>query len=278
MKKYSFFPNNQRKDVLYCSTEGKKDKTFFSYHKELEKKCINLIPFFSLDDAKKYASDNTSDIIGFILHFNWGDTFCREFIDHVKKNNLLTQFTFFFMLHDSKSSEERRKAFSWGAKETLDPDESKNIKILKDYFISYHGDFKTTIFSNVKIGLLDDSETLMVSFKDFLLQKGINKSWSFFKNKEEWEKNKNVEEGKKNFDLVIIDYRFGKDLGIQLIKEIKDSNPAAKIFIISNYISPEIEKVCFEHNADYVFNKPRDFNLILSKVFEAYTGSELKES
>ena len=31
-------------------------------------------------------------------------------------------------------------------------------------------------------------------------------------------------------------------------------------------------------NADYVFNKPRDFNLILSKVFEAYTDSDLKES
>ena len=68
----------------------------------------------------------------------------------------------------------------------------------------------------------------------------------------------------------MIDYRFGKDLGTQLIEDVKESNPKTLVFIISNYISPEIEKLCKESKADFTFSKPRDFNLILPRIFEAY--------
>ena len=68
----------------------------------------------------------------------------------------------------------------------------------------------------------------------------------------------------------MIDYRFGKNLGTQLIEDVKESNPKTLVFIISNYISPEIEKLCKESKADFIFSKPRDFNLILPRIFEAY--------
>ena len=272
MKRYSFFSKNQRKKILYCSLEGNKDRTFGSYKKEFEKESIPLIPLSNLNEAKNHASDDASEIIGFILHFNWGETNCREFIDFLKKTRLLFDSSFVFMLFDSRSSEERKKAFVWGAKEILDPDDSKSIGILKDHFISYYGDFKSSFFSNLNIGFLDDSENLVESFQNFLAQRELDKTWSFFTSMEDWKKNQ------KPFDLVVIDYRFDKFLGTELIEEIKDSNPKALVFIISNFISPEIEKICRESKADFTLSKPRDFNLILPKIYEAYVKLVCRES
>ena len=264
MKNHSFFSKNQRRKILYCSLEGGKDQIFDFYKQEFEKESIHLIPISNLSDAKKYTSDDASEILGFILHFNWGEKQCGQFIEHLKENKLLFESSFIFMLFDSKSSSERKSAFVWGAKEVLDPNDSKSIGVLKDHFISYHGDFKSSSFSNLNIGFLDDSENLVESFQKFLSQREIDKNWSFFTTLEDWKKNK------KSFDLVMIDYRFGKNLGTQLIEEIKESNRKALVFIISNYISPEIEKLCKESKADFIFSKPRDFNLILSRIFEAY--------
>ena len=264
MKRYSFFSKNQRNKILYCSLEGNKDQTFDSYKKEFEKESIVLIPFFNLNDAKRCSVDDASNIMGYILHFNWGETQCRKFIEHLKNKKLLFESSFVFMLFESKSSSERKNAFLWGTKEALDPNDPKSIEILKDHFFSYHGDFKSSPFSNLNIGFLDDSKNLVESFQNFLSQRELDKNWSFFSTLEDWKKNK------KAFDLVIIDYRFGDDLGTELIEEIKASNPKTLVFIISNYVSPEIEKLCKESNADFTFGKPRDFNLILPKIFEAY--------
>ena len=78
------------------------------------------------------------EILGFILHFNWGEKQCGQFIEHLKENKLLFESSFIFMLFDSKSSSERRNAFVWGAKEVLDPYDSKSIDVLKDNFITYY--------------------------------------------------------------------------------------------------------------------------------------------
>ena len=95
------------------------------------------------------------------------------------------------MLFDSKSSSEKKNAFVWGAKEVLDPSDPKSIGILKAHFISYNGDFKSSSFSNLNIGFLDDSENLVRSFQNFLSQRELHKNWSFFTTLEDWKKNKN---------------------------------------------------------------------------------------
>ncbi|MEC7182956.1 MAG: hypothetical protein VXW15_09605, partial [Bdellovibrionota bacterium] len=94
MKNHSFFSKNQRRKILYCSLEGGKDQIFDFYKQEFEKESIHLIPISNLSDAKKYTSDDASEILGFILHFNWGEKQCGQFIEHLKENKLLFESSF----------------------------------------------------------------------------------------------------------------------------------------------------------------------------------------
>ena len=166
MKKYFFFSENQTKKVLYCSLEGEKDKIFPLYQKELEKCRIPLIPFSILSEAKKFVGENTSEIMGVILHFNWGDSYCDELVTYLKSIDLLSEDFSLFMLFYSKSSKERKKAFLLGAKDALEPNTPESYDIMRDYFITYHGDIKNTPFSNLKIALLDDGFQHRSVFRD----------------------------------------------------------------------------------------------------------------
>jgi len=278
MKKYSFFSENQRKKILYCSLKGQEDKVFNSYQKSFEKDLLSLTPFSNLVDAKKFVSNNVPEIIGFILHFNWGESLCDEFISYLKEMNVLSKEVSFFMILDTKSSKERKKTFIWGARDALDSNNPDTVLLLRDHFLSYHGTLTSEIFLNLEIAFLDDSQKLIDSFQSFLQKRGLEKSWSFFKTIEDWNENEKEGSKKKGFDLIMIDYNFGETIAINLIEGMKKRNPKAKIFIISNYISSSVEQKCLDKGADFILVKPKDLNLILSKTLVAYSQFFLRES
>jgi DNA-binding NarL/FixJ family response regulator len=66
-------------------------------------------------------------------------------------------------------------------------------------------------------------------------------------------------------DTVILDIALPDGSGVGLLQKFKQSDPAVRIIMMTNYPSEEFRKICMDLGAEYFFDKSNLNNLI--KVF-----------
>ncbi|OGV36548.1 MAG: hypothetical protein A2020_10115 [Lentisphaerae bacterium GWF2_45_14] len=97
---------------------------------------------------------------------------------------------------------------------------------------------------NARIILIDDDETLCEGVAFILRDEG----YSVMNTSSPVEGIELI--GKNIFDIALIDYKMPHLTGIEIMKEIKDKNPATKVFIVSG--KPFIENVLEEENVSHL--------------------------
>ncbi len=73
-------------------------------------------------------------------------------------------------------------------------------------------------------------------------------------------------------DVVIVDLRMPWQNGLDMLRDIKESNPDIKVIILTNYPYPQYRRRCMEEGADYFFNKSSEFEKVpevLAKLISA---------
>ena len=77
---------------------------------------------------------------------------------------------------------------------------------------------------------------------------------------------------KQKPDVVILDLRMPWRNGLDMLRDIKESNPDIKVIILTNYPYPQYRRRCMEEGADYFFNKSSEFEKVpevLAKLISA---------
>ena len=64
-------------------------------------------------------------------------------------------------------------------------------------------------------------------------------------------------------DIVILDISLPDISGIEVLKEIKSSDPGTRVIIFTSYPSAEFRERCLAIGADYFFDKCKDYRDIL---------------
>jgi len=107
--------------------------------------------------------------------------------------------------------------------------------------------------------IVDDSEILRKRLKEalFLIRTDL-----------EFYEASSGEEALKVFssemhDIVILDISLPDISGIEILKEIKMSDPGTRVIIFTSYPSAEFKERCISFEADYFFDKCRDYRNIL---------------
>ena len=107
--------------------------------------------------------------------------------------------------------------------------------------------------------IVDDSETLRRRLKEalFLIRTDL-----------EFCEASSGEEALRVFspemhDIVILDLSLPDISGIEILKEIKKSDPGTVVIIFTSYPSAEFRELCIATGADYFFDKCRDYRNIL---------------
>jgi len=72
-------------------------------------------------------------------------------------------------------------------------------------------------------------------------------------------------------NTVILDISLPDISGIEVLKEIKKSDPSARVIILTNYPSPEFRDRCINQGADYFFEKHSDYGNILELFKNNFT-------
>ncbi len=73
-------------------------------------------------------------------------------------------------------------------------------------------------------------------------------------------------------DVVILDIRMPWRNGLDILRDIKESNPDIKVIILTNYPYPQYRRRCMEEGADYFFDKSSEFEKVpevLAKLISA---------
>ncbi len=73
-------------------------------------------------------------------------------------------------------------------------------------------------------------------------------------------------------DVVILDIRMPWRNGLDMLRDIKESNPDIKVIILTNYPYPQYRRRCMEEGADYFFDKSSEFEKVpevLAKLISA---------
>ncbi len=73
-------------------------------------------------------------------------------------------------------------------------------------------------------------------------------------------------------DVVILDLRMPWRNGLDVLRDIKESNPDIKVIILTNYPYPQYRRRCMEEGADYFFDKSSEFEKVpevLAKLISA---------
>jgi DNA-binding NarL/FixJ family response regulator len=107
--------------------------------------------------------------------------------------------------------------------------------------------------------IVDDSETLRIRLKKALLL--IRTDLEFYEAS-------SGEEGLRVFsselhDIVILDISLPDISGIEILKEIKTTDPATRVIIFTSFPSSEFRERCIALGADYFFDKCKDYRNIL---------------
>ena len=63
-------------------------------------------------------------------------------------------------------------------------------------------------------------------------------------------------------DVLILDIRMPWRSGIDVLRDIKQSDPATKVIILTNYPYPQYRKKCMEEGADFFFDKSTEFEKV----------------
>ena len=107
--------------------------------------------------------------------------------------------------------------------------------------------------------IVDDSETLRKRLKEALSR--IRTDLEFYEAS-------SGEEALKVFssemqDTVILDISLPDISGIEILKEIKKSDPGTVVIIFTSYPSAEFRELCISFGADYFFDKCGDYRNML---------------
>ena len=69
-------------------------------------------------------------------------------------------------------------------------------------------------------------------------------------------------------DVLILDIQLPGGSGIDVLRNVKVTNPALKVIMLTNFPLLPFRKTCFKAGADYFFDKSEEFE----KVFEVLKG------
>lgn len=107
--------------------------------------------------------------------------------------------------------------------------------------------------------IVDDSETLRIRLKKALIL--IRTDLEFYEAS-------SGEEALRVFssqlhDIVILDISLPDISGIEILKEIKMTDPGTRVIIFTSFPSSEFRERCIALGADYFFDKCKDYRNIL---------------
>ena len=74
-------------------------------------------------------------------------------------------------------------------------------------------------------------------------------------------------------DVAVLDLRMAGRNGLELFRNIKASNPATKVVILTNYTYPEYRNRCMEEGADFFFDKSNEFEKV-PDVMRSYLSQQ----
>jgi DNA-binding NarL/FixJ family response regulator len=67
------------------------------------------------------------------------------------------------------------------------------------------------------------------------------------------------------FDFVVLDLALAQGSGYQLIDAFRTKNPAARIAVFSDHLTPAVKVQCVEYGADQVFQK-REIDALVAAI------------
>ena len=79
-----------------------------------------------------------------------------------------------------------------------------------------------------------------------------------------------------NPDVVILDIKMPVGSGIDVLRDIKDSNPLIKVVILTNYPYEQYRRKCMDLGAEYFFDKSSEFERI-PEILEQFRKKNSQE-
>ncbi|HCJ50818.1 MAG: hypothetical protein COZ20_00470 [Gallionellales bacterium CG_4_10_14_3_um_filter_54_96] len=77
-----------------------------------------------------------------------------------------------------------------------------------------------------------------------------------------------------NFDLLLLDMNMPGINGIELIKQVKESQPALPVFVYSMYNDLHLANAAFKAGASGYFTKSSDPKMLMEAVRKVYQGGQ----
>ena len=84
---------------------------------------------------------------------------------------------------------------------------------------------------------------------------------------------------KLNLDVVILDIRMPGGSGLDVLREIKKSNPTPLVIVLTNYPYPQYRRKYIDAGADFFFDKSTEFDkvtVVLRRLSEDRSGQDDK--
>ena len=78
-------------------------------------------------------------------------------------------------------------------------------------------------------------------------------------------------------DVAVLDFRMPGWNGLDVLRDVKATNPATKIVILTNYPSAQYRSRCLEAGADFFFDKSNEFAKVL-EVMRSYLSQHGKSA
>lgn len=75
-------------------------------------------------------------------------------------------------------------------------------------------------------------------------------------------------------DVVILDIRMPWRNGLDVLQDIKESVPATKVIILTNYPYPQYRHRCMEESADFFFDKSTEFQKVSEAIEQLILDSK----
>ena len=113
---------------------------------------------------------------------------------------------------------------------------------------------------NYYIHIIDDEETLLISFKSFFSQKGYQVTTST-SGKEGLQKIK-----KKPPDLVFLDLKLPDLNGLEVLEKIKSIDPEIAVIMMTGYTDSTLIKESLEAGVLKVLYKPFDMDRVIEYI------------
>ena len=111
--------------------------------------------------------------------------------------------------------------------------------------------------------LVDDEPEIVEQFERALKREGYDVDTAF-SGEEGWKKYQS-----RYYDVVLVDWRMGKMSGLDLLREIDQMHPFAKVIMITAYGDESTAIEAHHYHAFDYLRKPIDIDELLSKVREA---------